>query len=208
VEKDSLGRVETASDRAFFEAVRLAVCTDGGQPRFRSGLVGVPGVLGQPGRREAAFLACGVFPPFYRTFASAPDETAERVHVFLDVSGSTSHFQRLLYGLTIRLGDQIGSPVYLFSNVVAPVTIADLGKGKRESTGGTDFDCVLRYALERNFSRIIVVTDGIGDLDDALADRARARRLRLFLVLTEHRADHSPLVPIAEKWWVLRLRRR
>ena len=119
-----------------------------------------------------------------------------------------SHFQRLIYGLAIRLGEQIGSPVYLFSNVVVPVTIAELEQGKREGTGGTDFDCVLRYALERSFSRIIVVTDGIGELDGALATRARARCLRLFLVLTEHRANRSPLVPIAEKWWVIRERRR
>jgi hypothetical protein len=165
-------------------------------------------VVGVPGRREAAFLACGILPPFYRTIASAPDETEERVHVFLDVSGSTSQYQRLLYGLTIRLGEQIGNTVFLFSNVVVPVSIDELEKGKCASTGGTDFDCVLQHALDRNFTRIIIVTDGFGEFRDALAARARARRLRLFLVLTEHRGQHTPLVRIAEKWWVMRARRQ
>ncbi|MBI5491260.1 MAG: hypothetical protein HY905_28275 [Deltaproteobacteria bacterium] len=203
VRKDSLGRIETAEDRAFFEAVRRAVTDSGGPPHLRQSVVGVPGVVGLPGRREAAFLALGYWPAFWRAASIAPEESCERVHVYLDVSGSTQEYQRLLYGLTLRLGDEIGSPVYLFSNAVEPVTLGELEAGQRRTTGGTDFDCVIAHALDRNFTRVVVVTDGMGPLGDALVARARIRGLRAFVVLTHHFGQRSPLLRIAEQWWTM-----
>jgi hypothetical protein len=135
------------------------------------------------------------------------------VHIYLDVSGSTMDFQRLFFGLTLRLGDRIGSPVYQFSNAVAAVSLAELLEGRCETTGGTDFDCVVRHALEHDFARILVVTDGEGPpLDDGLRARAAARGLRVFAVLTTEYNRESPIIRMSQAWWVLperlRLHRR
>jgi hypothetical protein len=209
-ERESLGHVETAEDRGFFEAVRRAVCRDARQPVSRPGSVPAAAVVGDVGRREAFFLADGLAPPFHRSTASGQAESHERVHVYLDVSGSTTHWQRLFFGLTLRLGDRIGCPVYQFSNEVVEVTPAELRDGLLETTGGTDFDCVIRHALEHDFARILVVTDGFASLDAELRARAESRGLRIFVVLTSEFHDRSPIVEAAQAWWVLpeRLRTR
>ncbi|MBI5489818.1 MAG: hypothetical protein HY905_20960 [Deltaproteobacteria bacterium] len=200
---ESLGRIESAEDRAFFEAVRRAICRDERQPTVRVGTVPAPGVIGDLGRREAIFLACGVMPAFYRTTATAPEDSYDRVHIYLDVSGSTADWQRLFYGLTMRLGDRIGSPIHLFSNVVEPLTMAELAEGVSRTTGGTDFDCVISHALDRDVSRILVVTDGQAGLDPVLRARAAARRLQVFSVLTSDFHRDSPIIQMAQEWWVL-----
>jgi len=46
--------------------------------------------VGDVGRREAMFLANGVAPLFYRSTLVGREESHERVHVYLDVSGSTA----------------------------------------------------------------------------------------------------------------------
>lgn len=203
LDEGSLGRVEAAEDRAFFEAVRQAVCRDDRQPVSRSGAVPSASVAGDVGRREAIFLANGVAPPFYRSTVPGREESHERVHVYLDVSGSTADYQRLFFGLTLRLGERIGSPVYQFSNQVVPVTLGELLEGQLRTTRGTDFDCVVGHALERDFSRILVVTDGEGGLDDALRARAERRGLQVFAVLTSAFPRDSPIVRISRQWWAL-----
>ena len=203
VHEESLGRVESAEDRTFFEAVRQAVCRDERHPVSRLGAVPAAAVVGDVGRREAMFLASGVAPPFYRSTVVGRDESHERVHVYLDVSGSTADYQRLFFGLTLRLGDRIGSPVYQFSNQVVPVTLAELLEGRLRTTRGTDFDCVVKHALERAFSRILVVTDGEGGLDGALRVRAKHRGLQVFAVLTSSFPRDSPIVRMARQWWAL-----
>jgi hypothetical protein len=213
VEQQSLGHIESAEDRAFFEAVRQAVCRDERHPVSRLGAVPATAVIGDIGRREAIFLASGVAPPFYRSTSVGREDSHERVHIYLDVSGSTMDFQRLFFGLTLRLGDRIGSPVYQFSNAVAAVSLAELLEGRCETTGGTDFDCVVRHALEHDFARILVVTDGEGPpLDDGLRARAAARGLRVFAVLTTEYNRESPIIRMSQAWWVLperlRLHRR
>ena len=74
--------------------------------------------------------------------------------------------------------------------------------GVVRSTGGTDFDCLFRHALDRGYRKILVVTDGHADLSEALQDEARRRDLRVFVVFTDARPRH-PLKQVAEDSWEL-----
>ena len=163
VAEEVLGRIESVEERVFFEAVRRAVCRDERTPTSRLGSIPSPAPVGEVGRREAMFLASG-----WRRCSTGRrrwgEESSERVHVYLDVSVDLG-----LAAVVLRAddaaGDRIGSPVYLFSNVVEPVTLAELSAAFRERRG-TDFDCVLSHALERDFRRILVVADGAAELND------------------------------------------
>jgi hypothetical protein len=93
--------------------------------------------------------------------------------------------------------------VYQLSNQVVPVTLDELLEGRLRTTRGTDLDCVVKHALERDFSCILVVTDGEGGLDDALRARAERRGVQVFAVLTSAFTRDSPIIRIARQWWAL-----
>lgn len=199
-------RVDAVADRScreFYEAVRAAL-TFARDPHVQSALVVERGVLAFPGRRESVLMACGIVPVFFPTVVTSRAEAEEQVHVYLDVSGSTEMYQRLMYGLTIHLGETIGPRVFLFSNRVEPMSMRDLAAGRSRTTGGTDFDCVFRHALEQRFRRILLVTDGFALLEDELRDRARREGLRAFVVLTEPMQwGREAVEAFAERTWVL-----
>jgi hypothetical protein len=134
-------------------------------------------------------------------------EDEQRAHLYIDVSGSVNPWIGRFYGLVLALGDEIGSPVHLFSNQVLDMTLDDLARGRVRTTGGTDFDCVVTHALERGYRRIVVVTDGIGDLDSANAEAFRASGASLYLLLMGTGIDVAdtvtPLFALARQTWEL-----
>ena len=108
----------------------------------------------------------------------------------------------LIYSLTAHLGALVAQPVHLFSNKVQDVTLGALRRGEVRTTGGTDFDCVFRHALDHRYTKILVVTDGYAELDDRLRVEARRRQLRVFAVYTQ-RSRRSPLEHAVEESWLL-----
>jgi len=190
------------AESAFFEAVRRAIVNDPSCPRIRQTLSTDRGVVPFPGRREAFLLAARWWPVFFPNVLQAPDEDEQRVHLYIDTSGSTRRLWSFLYGLVLHLHDEIGDPVYLFSNAVAPVGIADLRAGRVLTTGGTDFDCVAEHALSRRFRRILVATDGEAPLDEAVSRRLRQQHVGVFVVLTAEN-EACPLLSLARGVWTI-----
>ena len=86
--------------------------------------------------------------------------SADRVHVYLDVSGSMEAVKGALYGAILDCRQQVHPAVHLFSTVVEDVSIAELRRGVCKSTGGTDIACVASHIAKNAISRALVVTDG------------------------------------------------
>lgn len=187
-------------------AVSRALVNDPNHPRLRFGREPQTGVLFAPGRSDWLLIANGQWPALFHGPAFGPVDDDQRAHVYLDVSGSVEPWIGRIYGLVLALGDEIGSPVHLFSNEVLDVTLDDLASGKVFTTGGTDFDCVIRHALVHGFRRIVVITDGIGDLSDENGEAFKAAGASLYLLLMgvgRDIVDKNPLANLARGIWDL-----
>lgn len=86
---------------------------------------------------------------------------SERVHVYVDVSGSMGDILRPLYGAMIDCEDWVANTIHMFSTKVDDITLADLRAGKVSSTGGTDIECVARHIAKNRITRALVLTDGL-----------------------------------------------
>ena len=84
----------------------------------------------------------------------------ERVHVYLDVSGSMDAILGALYGAVLDNQAYLHPAVHLFSTKVADVGLAELRQGVCHSTGGTDIACVAAHMAKHRVRRALIVTDG------------------------------------------------
>lgn len=188
-------------------AVRSALVSDPWHHSRRVAVTPVTSPVFSPGRPDWPFLALGHWPTLFHGPRRDTTDDDQRAHVYVDVSGSFDRFAARVYGLLLALADDVGSPVHLFSNAVDDVTLDEMARGVRRTTGGTDFDCVIRHALDRRYRQIVVITDGLGDLEHDLAREFRAWGASLYLVLVETDLDlakgFSVLPALAKESWVL-----
>ena len=84
----------------------------------------------------------------------------EKVHVYVDVSGSMNSVLNALYGAVLDCKDMVFGKVHLFSNRIADVTLDELRKGKCITTGGTDIACVAKHIQTNQVRRALLITDG------------------------------------------------
>ncbi len=89
-------------------------------------------------RRSAVLTALGarrlVFPrglPIRR-----PRRGGEKVHVYLDVSGSIGDLKGPLYGAVLDCSEFVYPRIHLFSTLVADITMNELRRGVCQTTGG------------------------------------------------------------------------
>ncbi len=136
------------------------------------------------GRPDMYRVLAGVPTFFWRT----PDfNGAEgKVRCYVDVSGSMGREVEFIYGCLASLEEYLDSEIYLFSNEISSITLAELKAGKVDSTGGTDFDCIIEHFLDGDAGKAVLFTDGYaglkGDLAGALASSGR----KVFGVVTSH----------------------
>ena len=185
-----------------FAAIRLAMDSDPDHPVTRKALTAERGVVGRLGRSEALSLALGCTPLFWTAPLEQEIEDDQRVQLYVDGSGSMDEQLPFLFRLCTSLEEHVGDRVHVFSNQVSTALLRDLSKGRYETTGGTDFNCVLDHALEQRYRRILVLTDGYGGLDAGLVGRARDARLEVYVVLFGHYLDRdSDLCEVARRVW-------
>ncbi|MBL4844450.1 MAG: VWA domain-containing protein [Planctomycetes bacterium] len=197
--------VEVANTRRGLAELRLAILAALSLEEIGSGYdpsTQRPDVVPSVDRRAALLLSQGVCPIFFRSPALDAKREELRVRVYVDVSGSTGSAQPLIYGLLSQLSQVLQPPVHLFSNEVSDISLAELAKGRRRTTWGTDFDCLLEHALEAGYQRILVVTDGYASFKAEVAERVRKRGLRVFLLYTAP-PGYSPLEELAQASWTL-----
>jgi hypothetical protein len=127
------------------------------------------------GRTEALHLAAGLLPPLYPLpLAPACDE--QPVRAYVDVSGSTHDLWSLLLRALSGVLSHRRVQAFQFSNAVAPLRP---DSPTVRTTGGTDFDCVVRHALGHR--EVFVITDGYANLGAALRQRAGGTRVHVLL---------------------------
>lgn len=86
---------------------------------------------------------------------------SQRIHVYLDVSGSMDSVLPALYGAMHDCRKLIHHKLHLFSTEVADVTLAQLKSGLRITTMGTDINCVAKHIEQHKIRRALIVTDGL-----------------------------------------------
>ena len=114
------------------------------------------------GRRSVVLRALGYEPLLYTGHAPWRHavRSGERVHVYLDVSGSLDQVRGALYGAVLDCEALVHPTVHLFSTEIANYSLADLRRGLCKSTGGTDIACVAEHMAENRVRRALLITDG------------------------------------------------
>ena len=140
-------------------------------------------------RAEVRFL-CGHEPLFFEGRARHWEWVrGERVHVYVDVSGSMAEELPLIYGALGPLLSHLYPRIHLFSTRVEDIDPEALRQGWKTSTEGTDIACVTQHLLEHRIARALLVTDGwVGETPAEHVRRLRRRRVRLACVIT-HEGD-------------------
>jgi hypothetical protein len=131
-------------------------------------------------RRSTVLRALGATPLLHRAPIDAPRTMPEqeRVHVYVDVSGSMEGVKSALYGAVLDCRELVHRNVHLFSTKVADVSPEQLRAGRCESTGGTDIGCVTRHMAKHDVRRAVLLTDGhVGRVD--AAGREALKRARI-----------------------------
>ncbi len=187
------------------QGVRRTLTDDHRDPVTRRKLAPTRTVVGaQVGRREALSLATGARPIFWR--AELPEVSeAQSLHLYIDVSASMDEALPIITRMVDLLGEHLAQRIYLFSTRVVSGTLQDVGRGRLHTTGGTSFDCVLRHALERRWTRLLLVTDGNAHCEEALISRASGAGLEVNVLLVPlflDTEDH-PLRPLGGNTWTL-----
>jgi len=133
-------------------------------------------------KNEAAKIVMGFPPLFYRR--KVPTETALQkrgVAFYLDVSGSVYEYLPKILGIFKNLEDEI-SAVYCFSNQVVEISKERFMIGAIRTTGGTDFNCVVDHAVEKDHKKILVFSDGDAHMDDRRRSIARREIKKMGIV--------------------------
>jgi len=153
------------------------------------------------GRRGAVQRLLGAEPLLWAGETRAPGRTpADRVRVYLDVSGSMEGEIAPLYSALAGSLALVEPLVHGFSTEIAPITHAQLRAGLRLTTGGTDLEAVTAHLLglgarqrvdARPPRRALVVTDGwVGAIPEAHRRELARRRIRIAAVVT-HQGDDA-----------------
>jgi hypothetical protein len=174
--------------------------------RFQSsGMVQSMTPIPSSDRRSVVLRALDTPQLFYRAeSAGSVRERCERVHVYVDVSGSIADLKGALYGAVLDCRNVVHPAVHLFSTVVHDVSFRGLRDGECRTTGGTSIECVASHMEKHAVRRAVVLTDGWVGRPGAGAAQTLAR-VRLGAALTPG-ANRSDLKPFVRHWAELELR--
>ena len=113
-------------------------------------------------RRSIVLGLIGAQPLLHETSISVQRRlpVGERVHVYLDVSGSIGELKGALYGAVLDCSAFVHPVVHLFSTVIADVSLDGLRRGDSTTTGGTDITCVAMHMKANRVRRAVMITDG------------------------------------------------
>lgn len=152
-------------------------------------------------RRSAVQRLLGAEPLLWAGETRAPGRApADRVRVYLDVSGSMEGEIAPLYAALAGSLELVEPLVHGFSTEIAPITHAQLRAGLRLTTGGTDLEAVTAHLLGQGAQqsagarpprRALIVTDGwVGAIPEAHRRELARRRIRIAAVIT-HQGDDA-----------------
>ncbi|MCX7166630.1 MAG: hypothetical protein NTV11_10195 [Rhodocyclales bacterium] len=155
--------------------------------------------------RRAEVLACtGNAPLFFRAESSLSGlARSERVHVYVDVSGSMSGVVKALYEALVTLLDHVAPTIHLFSTAVSDISHGQLKKGVLDTTGGTSIDVVTSHILKTKVKKALIVTDGwVGSIPSSHVEKLNKARVKVHGVITSP-GEATFLAPIHGRAWQL-----
>ncbi|MBT5873337.1 MAG: hypothetical protein HOH43_07940, partial [Candidatus Latescibacteria bacterium] len=163
--QDTLSTRSIAGNRAVLRALLRKVGGRGtnGQTRRVGNLqIAVPTPVPVIDRRTTVLRALGSEPLFYNGSTEVRRRTpsGDRVHVYVDVSGSMDGIKDAIYGAVNDCREWVHPSVHLFSNSIAEVTRDEIRKGIVRTTGGTDISCIAEHMKNNKVRRACIITDG------------------------------------------------
>jgi hypothetical protein len=153
-------------------------------------------------RRSVVLASLGAQPLLYTQGVRIrrPVPGGEKVHVYLDVSGSIGDLKGPLYGAVLDCRESVYPRVHLFSTEVADITLEELRRGVCRTTGGTDISCVAAHMRKKRIRRAVIITDGyVGK--PAGQDLETLKNARLGVALTPGNATQEDIKDVAN-WFV------
>jgi len=113
-------------------------------------------------RRSVVLRALGTRQLLYAGGTTLRRLTAagEKVHVYVDVSGSMDGIKGAVYGAVIDCREWVHPRIHLFSNRVCDASLAEIRKGIVRTSGGTDIACVAEHMVANKVRRACIITDG------------------------------------------------
>ena len=131
----------------------------------------------------------GLYRPFYKNPTLPRDYGA--CSIYMDVSGSMGGFVRLVYRVASDCKDYLDEKIYLFSNIISPITKEQLVKGVIKSTGGTDFDIIISHMHENNIKKAVIFTDGCARISLSSLGIVKKDDMKILAVIIPGGTDSS-----------------
>ena len=152
-------------------------------------------------RRSVVLGALGARPLLHRggLDVSRRLPSGERVHVYLDVSGSIGDLKGPLYGAVLACRSFVHPIVHLFSTHVADVTLKQLKRGECRTDWGTSIECVAGHLAANRIRRAVIITDGYVGRPEG-GNRETLSAARLGVALTPGSATRDDLDGVADHW--------
>ena len=152
-------------NRAVLRSLLRKIAGNGANGRIRrigDLRISVPTHIPLIDRRSTVLRALGADPVFYAGSTEVRRRTpsGDRVHVYVDVSGSMNGIKDAIYGAVNDCREWVHPSVHLFSNGISDVTRDDIRKGVVKTTGGTDVACIAKHMEINKVRRACIVTDG------------------------------------------------
>ena len=165
IKQETVSARSIPSNRAILRSLLMKVADKAGAGRIRrmgDSRMFTPTPVPLLDRRSTVLRALGAEPLFYSgsTTLRRRMPLADRVHVYVDVSGSMNGIKDAIYGALIDCREWIDSDVHLFSNTISDVSHRDIRKGIVKTTGGTDVACVASHMRTNGVRRACIITDG------------------------------------------------
>jgi hypothetical protein len=178
--------------RGLIRKVAGAGQSQGRVPRMTEAAMEIESPIPQQARRAMVTRSLGGTPLLYRSEVDSRQRmpVAERVQIYVDVSGSMDGIKGALYGAVLDCADVILPRICLFSTATVDVTPAQLRAGFCKTTGGTSIDCVVEHMHKYRVKRAVILTDGfVGEATGELAKRLAV--VKLGVAYTEvHHTQH------------------
>jgi hypothetical protein len=165
LQQSAVRPLRRASKRSVLRRLICHVVGERGQGpirRWGTHAVGVQGPVPALSRRSSVLRALGtpVLLHEAQTQWRRSRLEGQRVHIYLDVSGSMDGLLGALYGAALDCADLLHPDIHLFSTQVADVSLAGLRAGLCKTTGGTSIAVVAEHMSRNHVRRAVVLTDG------------------------------------------------
>ena len=165
IDHEAISTRRLPSNRAILRGLLLKFADRKGNgriSRFDDSSMVTPTPIPLLDRRSTVLRALGTEPLFYTgsTTHRRRIPMADRVHVYVDVSGSMDGIKDMIYGALIDCKEWLCPSVHLFSNSIADVNHEEIRKGIVKTTGGTDVVCIAEHMKTNDVRRACIITDG------------------------------------------------